>query len=207
MSEGRFADSQHQSTGTSHSSASKQSGEQAEQALLARISAGDRSAMDELYLLYFARLANFFRHLTMHAHLVEELINDTMYELWQEGASIGENASVSVAIMGLAYSRGPKRFAEARAIRPHVQRAIDNADHESSLPAMLEPSNPQDSLLKLPVEERAVLHLVYSGGHSRRDIADIMNISCECVDLLLGDARLRLRRAYAQGHVAGDSSC
>jgi hypothetical protein len=29
----------------------------------------------------------------------------------------------------------------------------------------------------------------------------------ECVDLLLGDARLRLRRGYAHGHVAGDSSC
>jgi DNA-directed RNA polymerase specialized sigma24 family protein len=151
-----------------HSSASKQSTEQAENALLARISAGDRSAMDKLYFLYFARLANFFRHLTARAHLVEDLINDTMFEVWQGGASIGANASVSVAIMGLAYSRGQKRLAEAGETRAH-----------------------QDFLLKLPVEERAVLHLVYAGGHSRCDIAGIMNISCECVDVLLDDARLR----------------
>jgi DNA-binding transcriptional regulator LsrR (DeoR family) len=37
-----------------------------------------------------------------------------------------------------------------------------------------------------------VLNLVYASGHSRRDVADIMNISRECVDVLLGDARLRL---------------
>jgi hypothetical protein len=37
-------------------------------------------------------------------------------------------------------------------------------------------------------EERALLYLVYGCGHSRRDIADIMRVSPECVDLSLGDA-------------------
>ena len=68
-----------------------------------------------------------------------------------------------------------------------------------------ESSRLDESLLKLPVEERALLHLVYIGGYSRRDIADIMNISCECVDVLLSDARAR--RGYVQGYVADDSSC
>jgi RNA polymerase sigma-70 factor (ECF subfamily) len=190
-----------------HLSASKPSTEEAERALLAFISAGDRSAMDKLYVLYFARLANFFLHLTAHADLVEELINDTMVDVWQEGASIPANASVSVAIMGLAYSRGQKRFAEARVTRPRVQRAIQEMGHDSPLPTTLEMPSSFHFLLKLPVEERALLHLVHAGGHSRRDIADIMNISCECVDVLLGDARFRLRRGYAHGCVAGDPLC
>jgi len=181
--------------------------EEAARALLAFISAGDRSAMDKLYVLYFEKLATFFLHLTAHVDIVEELIDDTMVEVWQKGASIGANASVSVTIMGLAYSRGQKRFAETKATRQHGQRGIQDTNHDSPLPTALDtPSTPQDFLLKLPVEERAVLHLVYTGGHSRRDIADIMNISCESVDVLLGDARLRLRRGYAQGYVARDSS-
>jgi DNA-directed RNA polymerase specialized sigma24 family protein len=135
---------------------SKQPTEEAARALLAFISAGDRSAMDRLYGLYFASLANFFLHLTAHADVVEELINDTMVEVWREGASIGASASVAVSIMRLAYSHGQKRVAK--------------------------------------VEERALLHLVYVGGYSRRDVAAIMNISCECVDVLLSDARLR--RSY-----------
>jgi hypothetical protein len=40
------------------------------------------------------------------------------------------------------------------------------------------------------VEERVVLHRAYAVGHSRQDIADIMNISCESVDTLLGAARV-----------------
>jgi DNA-directed RNA polymerase specialized sigma24 family protein len=39
-------------------------------------------------------------------------------------------------------------------------------------------------------EERVVLHRAYAVGHSRQDIADIMNISCESVDTLLGAARV-----------------
>jgi len=151
--------------------------------------------MANLYGLYSTRLANFFRHLTAHADLVEELINDTMVEVWKEGASIGANASVSLAIMGLAYSHGRRRFAEAGVTRPHAQPVIQEADHDCPSPATSHtPTNPQDFLLKLPFEERAVLHLVYASGHSRRDVADIMNISCECVDVLIGDARRRLWR-------------
>jgi len=169
------------------SSAVNQSTEQAEHALLVGISAGDRSAMDQLYLRYFARLAKFFWHLTAPADLVEELINDTMFDVWREGTFIRAKASVSVAIMGLAYSRGQKRLAEASATGPQAQRPKQPVEHDGS--------NPQPVLLELPVEERAVLHLVYAGGHSRQEIADIMNISCEGVDALLGNAR----RGYLQG--------
>jgi DNA-directed RNA polymerase specialized sigma24 family protein len=168
---------------TVYSCANKEFTEQAERVLLALVSAGDRCAMDNLYGVYFTRLANFFRHLTARADLVEELINDTMVEVWRERRTIGANASASVTIMGLAYTRAQKRLAEASAGRSPLQPARPAADHVQS--------NPLDFLLKLPVEERAVLHLIYSGGHSRREIAEIMHISCQCVDALLCDARLR----------------
>ena len=190
---------------TVYSAGGKQPTEEAARALLALVSAGDRSAMDRLYVLYFASLANFFLHLTAHADLVEELINDTMVEVWREGASIGANASVAVSIMGLAYSHGKRRVTKV-GVLPHAQPSALNTEHDRprSTTTLEASSRLDEFLLRLPVEERAVLHLVYSGGHSRRDIADIMNISCECVDVLLRD--IRLRRGYAQGYVAGEPS-
>jgi DNA-directed RNA polymerase specialized sigma24 family protein len=180
---------------TGHSSVGNQSTEEAERALLALISAGDRGAMDKLYILYFARLANFFWILTAHPDLAEELIHDTMFEVWRGGVSIAANASVSLAIMRLAYSLAQKRFTAAIANQPHTQPAIHDTDHDSpTLTISDTPSNPQVSLSKLPFEEKAVVYLAYASGHSRQDIADIMNISCECVVALLGNARLRLRR-------------
>jgi hypothetical protein len=119
---------------SAYSSVGKESTQQEERALLGLVSAGDRCAMVNLYVSYFTRLANFFLHLTAHADLVEELINDTMVEVWKEGASIGANGSVSLAIMALAYSRGRRRFAEAAATRLHAQPVIQEADHDSHFP-------------------------------------------------------------------------
>jgi RNA polymerase sigma factor (sigma-70 family) len=183
---------------TAHSSAGKQPTEEAERALLAFISAGDRSAMDRFYVLYFARLAKFFLRLTAHPNLVEELVDDTMVEVWRKGASTIENASVAVWIMGLAYSHGQKRVAEVGVPRLHSQLSVLHTEPDSSRSTTLEASSRLDeSLLSLPVEERVLLHLVYVAGYSRGDVAAIMNISCEGVDVLLSEARLR--RGYAQG--------
>jgi DNA-directed RNA polymerase specialized sigma24 family protein len=172
----------------------QQSLEEPERALLALVSAGDRAAVEKLYVLYFARLANFFLHLTTKRDLVDDLIIDTMVEVWKIGASLAANTSVSVAMMRLAYSFGKKRIVETGETRPHLRNDIPDADHDGQLSKVLDTaSNEQDCSFNLPIEERALLHLVYARGHSRGDIAYIMNISCECVDLLLGDARLRRR--------------
>jgi DNA-directed RNA polymerase specialized sigma24 family protein len=124
--------------------------DEGEHEILASIAAGDRVAMEGIYLRYFARLANFLRRLGVRADFIEESINDIMIELWRGSASLG--ADVAVVIMRLAYSRERKRSA-------------------------------------LSIEERALLHLVYACGHSRREVAEIMGLSCECVDLLLAEAR------------------
>jgi DNA-directed RNA polymerase specialized sigma24 family protein len=166
--------------------------EEPERALLALVSAGDRAAMEKLYVLYFARLANFFLHLTTKWDLVDDLIIDTMEEVWKKGVSLAANTSVSVAVMRLAYSCGKKRVVEASETRPDLRHTIPDADHDSTLSEDLHTaSNKEHCPFNLPIEERALLHLVYARGHSRSDIAYIMNISCECVDVLLDDARLR----------------
>jgi DNA-directed RNA polymerase specialized sigma24 family protein len=143
----------------------KQSSEEVARALLACIAAGDRCAIEELYVLYFSRLAKFFLYLNVRADCVEELIIDTMTEVWKKGASIEADTSISIAMMRLAYSHGQKHFAEA--------------------------TNQQVSPPTFSFEQRILLYLVYGCGHSRREIADMMNVSCECVDRLLGDARRR----------------
>ena len=177
------------SVATGHASAGKLSMEAGERALLSLVSAGDRCAMEQLYIRYFARLAKFFQNVTTRADLAEELINDTMFEVWKEGASIGANASVFLAIMRLAYSRVQKHFAEPSADEPHSQRDVQDRESSKSLLTTDTPSDLQIFLSKLPVEERAVVHLVYASGCSRRETADIMKIACDGVDVLLRDVR------------------
>ena len=181
---------------TGQSSAGNQSTEAAERALLALVSTGDRCAMDQLYLRYFARLARFFQNMTVRVDLVEELINDTMFEVWKEGASIG-TASVFLAIIRLAYSRVQKHFTEARADEPHSQQDVQDGELSTSLLTTDTPSDLQIFLSKLPVEERAVVHLVYGSGCSRRETAGIMKIACDCVDVLLRDVRASAKQHFS----------
>jgi DNA-directed RNA polymerase specialized sigma24 family protein len=93
-----------------HTTSGKESSEDLDRALLTSISAGNRRAIERLYASYFSRLAKFFLELNVRADFIEDLIIDTMVDLWKEGASIGANVSVSVVIMRLAYSNGRKHF-------------------------------------------------------------------------------------------------
>jgi RNA polymerase sigma factor (sigma-70 family) len=161
----------------------------AEQALLALVSTGDRRAMDQLYIRYFARLAKFFQNMTLRADVVEDLINDTMLEVWKAGESIRPNDSVLLAIMRLSYSRVQQYFTEVRADEPNYQRGVHDWEQSKSMLAKATPSDLQIFLSKLPVEERTVVHLVYASGCSRRDTANVMNISCDYVDVLLRAVR------------------
>jgi DNA-directed RNA polymerase specialized sigma24 family protein len=152
--------------------------------------------MDQLYIRYFARLAKFFQNMTLRDDLVEELINDTMLEVWKAGESIHTNTSVLLAIMRLAYSRVQKYFAKARADEAPFLRHAHNLEQSKSMLATATPSDLQIFLSKLPVEERAVVHLVYASGCSRLETADVMKIDCDCVDLLLRDVRASAKLHY-----------
>jgi DNA-directed RNA polymerase specialized sigma24 family protein len=127
--------------------------------------------------------------MTLRADLAEELTNDTMLEVWKAGESIRTNASVLIVIMRLAYSRVQKYFAEARTSEPHSQRYVREWEQTKLMRATATPSDLQIFLSKLPVEERAVVHLVYASGCSRRETADVMKIGCDCVDVLLRGVR------------------
>jgi DNA-directed RNA polymerase specialized sigma24 family protein len=182
---------------TVRSSAGHQPTEAAERALLALVSTGDRSAMDQLYIRYFARLAKFFQNMTLRADVVEELTNDTMLEVWKAGEAIRTNASVLIAIMRLAYSRVQKYFAESKTGERHSQRDVREWEQSRSMQPTATPSGLQIFLSRLPVEERAVVHLVYSSGCSRRETADVMKMACDCVDVLLRGVRASVKLYYS----------
>ena len=79
--------------------------------------------------------------MTARADLVEELINDTIVEVWKDGALIGANATVLLGIMRLAYSRVQKHFAEARPDKPHSRKDERDKDLSKSLLTTDPPSN------------------------------------------------------------------
>jgi DNA-directed RNA polymerase specialized sigma24 family protein len=175
-------------------SAAGDSVDQTERRLVAAISAGSRSALRRLHMLYFPRLARFFTHLTAMSatDVVDDLITDTMFDVWRKSATFERKRSVHVSIMQLAYAHGGKHLAEGNRLRSSPELLRRDSDCDVSLSGS--PAAPlplREVLATLCVAERAVVHLVHS-GHSRQEVADILSMPGESVDARLASSMIAL---------------
>src|SRR5512140_920680 len=73
--------------------------------LLRRIAASDHGALEDLYTRYHRRLVRFLTRLTYRYELAEEIINDTLWLVWQQAGDFRGASRVSTWIMGIAYRR------------------------------------------------------------------------------------------------------
>ena len=67
-----------------HTNAQHHNRDAADRQLLRRVVARDHQAFRELYIAYHRRLARFLMRLTREFGLVEEVINDTMWVVWNK---------------------------------------------------------------------------------------------------------------------------
>jgi RNA polymerase sigma-70 factor, ECF subfamily len=93
--------------------------------LLRRIVAHDRDAFRELYLLYHRRLARFLMRMSLSPESVEEIINDTLWTVWQKAADFRGASRVSTWIVGIAYRRALKAMRQTRASRAPSRDDLD----------------------------------------------------------------------------------
>ena len=70
--------------------------------LLIAAGAGDRRALEELYLGYQRRLARFLSRFTRRGVIVEEIINDTFVVVWRHANEFRFASQVSSWIFGIA---------------------------------------------------------------------------------------------------------
>src|SRR5580700_8615754 len=75
----------------------------ADHELLIAIAAGERRALEELYLGYHPRLARFLLRVTHRYENLEEIINDTFMMVWQNAAEFRGGSQVSTWIFGIVY--------------------------------------------------------------------------------------------------------
>jgi RNA polymerase sigma-70 factor, ECF subfamily len=161
--------------------------------LLHQVVARDRAAFRELYLLYHRRLARFLMRMTARHDLIEEVINDTLWTVWQKAADFRGDSLVSTWIVGITYRRALKALRKSG--------VIDSSGSTQPLAAVddrLADENRQwldRALSELPIEQRMVLELSYLLGHSCEEIAQIMRCPVNTVKTRMFHAREKLRRS------------
>jgi RNA polymerase sigma-70 factor (ECF subfamily) len=166
---------------------------QREFGLMERIARQDRAAFKELYLLYHRRLARFLTRLTSRYDVVEEIINDTFFVVWQRASDFRGASQVSTWVMGIAYRRGLKTLQRLRPMHSELDHEIENQQveepwHQAELSEWL-----TAGLARLPLEQRMVLELAYHLGHSCEEIAQIMQCPVNTVKTRMFQARRKLK--------------
>jgi len=179
-----------------------------ERRLLAAISTGSRFALRRLHSMYFSRLANFFMLLVPMpaAEIIDDLVADTMFDVWRMSASLGSGSSVHVGIMRIAWKHGSKHLANSGVHSSFPERLPSREESNSWLSTGTEAlRNLSDVLATLHVNERAIVQLVHS-GHSRQEVADILSMPCHAIDTYLASAMIALQPWLAAKYssTAGD---
>ena len=181
-----------------------------ERALLRRVAEQDRAAFQELYLIYHRRIARFLLRLTSRHDVAEEVINDSLWVVWQRAGDFRGESTVSTWIMGIAYRRALKTL-RSRTAREWFIDLVEklpawaDEDSEYAVDRAVDREWLASALSQLPTEQRAALELAYLFGHSCEEIAVIMHCPVNTVKTRMFQARRKLkailpRLAMPTGH-------
>lgn len=161
--------------------------------LLRRVAAGDRAALASLYRAYQPRISRFLARHTRRQEVIEEVVNDAFFVVWQKAREFREESRVSTWIMGIAYRCMLKSLRNAG--NWAMEDMLSEADHPVTEPSEIHEL--QDWLSKglgrLSVEQRATIELAYCMGHSLEEIAEIQNCPLSTVKARMFHARIKLR--------------
>jgi RNA polymerase sigma-70 factor (ECF subfamily) len=161
--------------------------------LLRQVVLRDRTAFKDLYLIYHRRLARFLMRMTSRHDLIEEVINDTMWTVWEKAADFRGESLVSTWIVGITYRRALKALR-----RPGSVQLVHSEEVQAAPDLHLADENRQwldRALSELPIEQRMVLEFSYLLGHSCEEIAAIMQCPVNTVKTRMFHAREKLRRS------------
>jgi RNA polymerase sigma-70 factor (ECF subfamily) len=171
----------------------KNSPRERDSALLVAVAAGDRRALEELYLGYHRRLSRFLARFTPRYENIEEIINDTFMVVWQSAKEFRNASQVSTWIIGIAYRtalkslRRQKNHTAARSLDDYPEQTVDPTS-DAEVHDWL-----QHGLSRLPMEQRLTLELAYNMGHSLEEIAAITECPVGTVKARMFHAREKLR--------------
>jgi RNA polymerase sigma factor (sigma-70 family) len=181
----------------------QQNGQQMRDAdLIARLCNADEQALEQLYHHYYTRLFRFIARVTRRDDLIDEIINDVMYVVWEKAATYNPQCKPSTWIFGIAFNKA--RQAARNADRSE-EVSLDDIDEDSSWLGKQDAEFGQlefddwlvSALGQLSPEHRAVIELTYYESLSYGEIATIMDCPENTVKTRMYHARKNLAAILA----------
>jgi RNA polymerase sigma-70 factor (ECF subfamily) len=175
-------------------------------ALIAKIAAGNRLAMQVLYARHHARVYRFILRLIGGEAAAEDLTSDVFLSVWRQAHRFEARSSVTTWLLAIA------RYKALAELRRRPQPSSEEASAEVSYPA----DDPEASfeikhrgeilrncLTRLSPRHREIIDLVYYHEKSVQEAADILGVPGNTVKTRMFHARKKLSELLAAQGVIG----
>lgn len=162
-------------------------------ALLAKVAQHDRAAFRCLYHALRPALVRHLHRQLPRTDLVEELLNDVMYVVWQNAGTFRGDAQVTTWVLGIATMKSHR----ARQRWRREQALVDYPDVSERAAVPHDGDIDRDlagGLAQLSVEHRETLELTYYFGYSCAEVAQLRGCPVGTVKTRLYHARRQLKQ-------------
>ncbi|MFL4977385.1 MAG: sigma-70 family RNA polymerase sigma factor [Xanthobacteraceae bacterium] len=167
-----------------------------DEALITRIAAGDRLAMQVLYARHHVRVYRFVLRLVGNTTTAEDLISEVFLDVWRQAAKFEARSAASTWLMAIA------RFKALSMLRRKPEEELD----EETAEAIEDPADdPETTVQKkdkgeilrkclsaLSSDHREIIDLVYYHEKSVEEVAEMVGIPEATVKTRMFYARKRL---------------
>ena len=166
--------------------------------LLQCVAQKDRVAFEQLYARQFPQLSRYLFKLLRRPEMVEEVLNDAMFIVWEKAEKFEGRSKVSTWITGIAYLKGIKALDRIKTMpEQRAENLADSEDIEENV-NLINRLGLQDwlktGLNQISPDQRSVVELTYFSGYSYQEIADLMDCPVNTVKTRMFHAKRRLAK-------------
>jgi RNA polymerase sigma-70 factor, ECF subfamily len=167
-----------------------------DESLIARIAGGDRVAMQALFGRHQVRVYRFILRLVRNPATAEELLSEVFLEVWRQAPKFEGRSQVSTWMLGMAryMALSTLRRKPELELDETAEQILDHADDpEVALAKKDKAAVLRECLIKLSVEHREIVDLVYYHEKSVHEVAEIVGIP---------EATVKTRMFYARKNLS-----
>jgi RNA polymerase sigma-70 factor, ECF subfamily len=167
-----------------------------DQALIARVAAGDKLAMRALFARHHVRVYRFALRLVRDQGLAEDLISEVFLEVWRHAPKFQARSAVSTWLLAIA------RFKGLSAMRKRGDEQLDDEtaaaladtadDPEAAIGKKQQGAILRNCLARLSPDHREIIDLVYYQGMTIGAVAEVVGIPENTVKTRMFHARKHL---------------
>jgi RNA polymerase sigma-70 factor, ECF subfamily len=171
--------------------------------LLAQIASGDENAYEKLYRQVSRSVFAFVMQRCGDASLAEEIVVDTLVEVWKHPDRFRGESKFSTWLLSIARFKMIDRLRAAPPAHDDIETVADTLADENSDSAFMRLHEQQQRqgiekcMQRLSDEHREALHLVYFEELPLADVAQMQNVPENTVKTRLFNARHKLRDCLA----------